>query len=95
MDVLTKDAIVVQMMYCLGPDCSELIDPMSYLTVCSNIFSDKPEGHQQMTLSFTFSVREISEVKDSDQVARRREIEKNKMRKREKITEDFIIDVCC
>ena len=48
-----------------------------------------------MTLSFTFSVREISEVKDSDQVARRREIEKNKMRKREKITEDFIIDVCC
>ena len=31
-------------------------------------FTDKPPGEQKMNLSFTFSIREISEVKDSDQV---------------------------
>lgn len=30
--------------------------------------SDKPEGDQKMNLHFTFSVREISEIRDSDQV---------------------------
>ena len=30
--------------------------------------ADKPPGEQKMNLSFTFSIREISEVKDSDQV---------------------------
>jgi len=31
-------------------------------------FLDKPEGDQKMNLHFTFSVREISEIRDSDQV---------------------------
>ena len=29
---------------------------------------DKTEGNQKMNLHFTFSIREISEVRDSDQV---------------------------
>ena len=29
---------------------------------------DKPAGDQKMMLAFTFSIREISEVKDSEQV---------------------------
>ena len=31
-------------------------------------FLDKADGNQKMNLHFTFSIREISEVKDSDQV---------------------------
>ena len=32
------------------------------------MLSDKTDGHQRMNLHFTFSIREISEVRDSDQV---------------------------